>query len=124
MEGLRIGKPAVLAEGENVNFTALAQQEQRRKALKRTTSNNEEEEVWSVSIPNIQNFNTEETFANTGKSVRRAKNKYNWMFNKPETPKAQMIKPKNTPPALYQGGKRKTKKMRKSSRRTQRRNHK
>lgn len=110
MEGLRIGKPAVLAEGENVNFNVLAKQEQRRKTLRRKNTNNEEE-VWPVYIPNIQNFNTEETFANTGKSVRRAKNSYNWMFNKPETPKAQTIKQKNSPPALHRGGKRKTRKV-------------
>lgn len=109
MEGLRIGKPAVLAEGENVNFNALAAQETRRKTLRRKNTNNDEE-VWSVPIPNIRNLNTEETFANTGKSVRRAKNSYSWLFNKPETPKAQMIKSKNSPPAVHRGGKRKTRK--------------
>jgi hypothetical protein len=118
MEGLRIVKPAVIAEGENINYKALVNQATRRRAMRRNRPIVEEEEVWSVDIPNIQNVNDEEVYANTKTPVRPKKQSYNWIFNKPQTPKAQMVTPKNQPPPLRRGGRR----IRKSKRTTQRRN--
>ena len=113
MEGLRIAKPAAFVEGENINVKVLANQEARRKRMRRNMPivEEEEEEVWSVPIPNISNVNDEEIYANNKTPVRKLKYNYNWIFNKPETPKAQTQKKR--------GGRRKMKR-----RSTQRRNRK
>lgn len=122
MEGLRIMKPAVIAEGENVNFKALANQATRRRAMRRNMPINEEE-VWSVNIPNIEKVNNEEVYANTRTPVRKTQS-YNWIFNKPETPKAQRIRAKNQPPPLLRGGRKNGRRNRSNRRTTQRRNRK
>jgi hypothetical protein len=107
--GLRIGKPAVLAEGENINAAAVQAYMNRRAAMPVAPVLEEEEEVWEVPL---------NLFGKNAISVGNANNRSPnlTLFNKPpSTPKAQMIKPKNKPPKIKRNRKtRKTRKGRKS----------
>lgn len=119
MQGLRIAKPAVYAEGEEIDTAAAAAYMNRRRNVPMVVDENEEE-VWELPL-NLFNKGTitPGNDANLPLSVQR---NLSWANKPPSTPKAQKIKPRNQPPKLKRnrktrGGKRKGRKTRKQNRR-------
>lgn len=119
MEGLRIAKPAVYAEGEEVDVAAAAAYINRRRNVPQVVEA-EEEEVWNIPLNLFNKGNiTPGNDENLPLSVRR---NLSWANKPPSTPKGQLIKPKNQPPKVKKnrktrGGKRKGRKTRKQNRR-------
>ncbi len=118
MQGLRIAKPAVYAEGEEVDTAAAAAYINRRRNMPMEVE--EEEEVWELPL-NLFNKGSI-TPGNNNNLPLSVQRNLSWANKPPSTPKAQMIKPKNQPPKLKKnrktrGGKRKGRKTRKQNRR-------
>jgi hypothetical protein len=111
MQGLKIGKPPVYNENENVNMNVMRAYLERSAAQAAAAKPvvNEEEEVWE--IPNAV-FNIKNVAVGNNSSVPlNVQRNLSWANKPPSTPKAQMIRPRNKPPALK--SKRKTRRNRK-----------
>lgn len=111
MQPLRIAKPAVLAEGEDVDMTALTAYVNRRRNVPQVVEE-EQEEVWELPL---NMFGKESISVGNDETLPLSmRRNLSWSNKPPSTPKAQMIKPRNQPPKLKRNRKTRKGKGRKS----------
>jgi hypothetical protein len=117
MQGLRIAKPAVYAEGEEVDAAAAVAYLNRRRNVP-VVMEEEDDEVWELPLNMFKKGSiTPGNNANLPLSVQR---NLSWANKPPSTPKAQRIKAKNNPPKLKRNRKTRKAKGRKSRKQNRR----